>query len=280
MAATTRAHRIGGATGRGAVVAVLIFWSLAPVLWNVMTSLKSRRDIFAYPPKLFFIPDFSSYQSLLSPENSSVRESIVNSVVVAIVSTSLIIVVASLAAYALSRFQFRFSGAMFSGFLSTRLLPPIVAVLPLYVLATTAGLIDTRTTLIIVYVALNLPLAIWLLRQYFESIPAEIEEAAQTDGASRVRVLRSVTLPLAAPGVVAVAILMFVECWNEFMFALIFTDSYARTLPVLLAEGEGELVTDFQGIAALATIQMIPVFLLALFTQRFLVKGLTAGAVK
>ena len=259
---------------------MVVFWSLFPIIWNFLTSLKSRRLLFQRPPAFIFEPDFSAYSRMLADARRVFWPALTNSAVISFGVTIGVVVVASLAAYAFSRFELFWSSTLYSGFLATRLLPPIVAVLPLYSLGSELGLIDTRLILIVIYMALLVPLAIWLLRQYFDAIPIEIEEAAQTDGASRLQTLWKITLPLAAPGIVAVGLLMFAEAWNEFMFAVMFTDIHARTLPVVLSEGRAELLTDFQGIAAMATVQMLPVFVIAIVANRYLISGLTAGAVK
>jgi multiple sugar transport system permease protein len=164
--------------------------------------------------------------------------------------------------------------------LATRLLPPITAVVPLFLLMNSWELIDTRRGLILIYTGLSVPLATWMMKAFIDGIPVEYEEAAMIDGASRLRVLSQITLPLAAPGVVAVAILTFVLAWNDFLFAFIFTSVNARTMPVLLSQTVGELDISWQILASLATIVIIPPIALSLAGQKSLVKGLVGGGLK
>jgi multiple sugar transport system permease protein len=246
----------------------------------VGTSLKTRALILSTTPVLLFQPDLTAYQQFLSPGKSSIVLNLVNSLSTALASTAVTIVLGSLAAYGFSRYRFPGQRALLLLMLATRLLPPLTAVLPLFLLLNSWSLIDTRAGLILIYTGLAVPLATWMMKAFIDGIPVEYEEAAMIDGASRLRVLGQITLPLAAPGVVAVAILTFVLAWNDFLFAFIFTSVNARTMPVLLSQTVGELDISWQTLASLATIVIVPPIVLSLAGQKSLVRGLVGGGLK
>lgn len=267
----------------GLIVALglLTIWSLLPVFWNVLTSVKSRIDIFSYPPKIFVVPDFSPYGRALAFEGGqSIWPNMINSIMVATLTTLVTLLLASLAAYSFSRFQFWGRRTLLYIMLATRLLPPMVTIIPLFLLMNSLGLIDTRLVLIIIYSALNIPFATWLTKAFFDTIPRELEEAGLIDGCSWLQALWHITLPLAAPGLAAAAIFVFVLSWNEFTFAFMFTSVKARTLPLLIAQARGDDQIYWQDMAAQATILIALPLLVALVMQRRLVRGLTAGALK
>ncbi len=275
------AKRWANAAGLAMALGLLVIWSLLPIFWNVLTSVKSRIDIFSYPPKIFVVPDFSPYARALAFEGGqSIWPNMINSVVVATLATLLTLFLASLAAYAFSRFRFRGQRTLLYVVLATRLLPPMVTIIPLFLLMNRLGLIDTQFVLVIIYSALNIPFATWLSKAYFDTIPRELEEAGLIDGCSWLQALWHVTLPLAAPGLAAAAIFVFVLSWNEFTFAFMFTSVEARTLPLLIAQAHGDDQIYWQDMAAQATILISLPLLVALLMQRRLVSGLTAGALK
>lgn len=255
-------------------------WSVVPIVWLILTSLKNRLDIFAFPPKFFFNPDFSSYLNFLSFSGDSVFPFLKNSLIIATGSTLIAILFGSLAAYAFSRMHFLGRMPLLMGVLATRLLPPITAVIPLFLLMRNLQLLDTHVGLIIVYSAINVPFAIWILKAFFDTIPKELEDSALIDGCSRLGALGRVTVPLALPGIAATATFVFILAWNEFTFAFIFTSLDAKTMPVLIAESLGEMQIYWQDMSSLATIVALPGLLFAFFMQRYLVTGLTAGAIK
>lgn len=255
-------------------------WSILPILWLALTSLKQRSDIFAFPPKLLFDVNFESYQKFLSFGSSSVLPFLRNSVIIALFATLLTILVSSLAAYAFSRLRFSGRASLLMTVLATRLLPPITAVIPLFLLMRDLRLLDTHLGLVIVYAAINVPFAIWILKSFFDTIPKELEEAGLVDGCTTMDALRHVTLPLALPGLAATATFIFILAWNEFTFAFIFSSQNAKTMPVLIAETLGEMQIYWQDMSALAMLIALPGLLFAGFMQRYLVTGLTAGAIK
>ena len=164
--------------------------------------------------------------------------------------------------------------------LATRLLPPVTAVVPLYLLFRYLEILDTRFILILIYTALNIPFATWLMKAFFDGIPKELEEAAALDGCGALRTLARVTFPLASSGIAATSIFVFLLAWNEFMFAFMLTNVHARTIPVRLAETMGEMQVFWQDMSTLATLIMLPALLVGFFMQRYLIRALTAGAVK
>lgn len=263
---------------RAVVVALLVLWSLGPIVWIVLTSFKTRAEIIAFPPTFFVEPNLDAYRRALS--QNGILPQLENTLVVAAGSTSLSLLLGVLAAYAFSRYRFRGRSSLMVGLLATRLFPPIAAVVPLFIAANTFNLVDTREVLIIIYTALNVPFAVWLLKSYIDSVPREIEEAAIVDGCSTIGVIRRVTLPLMAPGLLATGVFVFVLAWNEFMFAFMFTSVQARTVPVILAQARGDEIVFWQDLAAQATLLILPAVVLGVLMQRYLVRGLSGGAVK
>lgn len=265
---------------KAVAVSALLAWSLFPIVWNIMASLKSRAEIFSIPPTFLFSPDLGAYRSTLTPGPRSIYPPLTSSLTVALGTTILTLAIASLAAYAFARYRFPGRTVIFVGLLATRLLPPIAALVPLFAMMSSMGLIDTHLVLVLIYSALHVPFALWLLKAFIEAVPRELEESAKIEGCNTIQAFRQITLPLIAPGLASTAAFTFILSWNEFMFAFIFTTIRARTLPVKLSEVRGESIVMWQDMAAQATILMIPTFIFALYLQKHLVKGLTAGSVK
>lgn len=259
------------------MVVCVLAWSLVPIIWTVMTAVKDTSLIFASPVFLFR-PDLAGFRDALSA--NGIYPQLINSVVVAVCTTIASVACGVLAAYAFSRFEFVGRRTLMLGLLATRLLPPFSAVVPLYLLASDLDLIDSRTILVVIYTALNIPFATWLLKSYIDAVPREIEESAAIDGCGSLRTIVRITMPLIAPGLVATGIFVFFLAWNEFMFAYMFTTVSARTMPVVLAEARGGEQVLWQTLTAQATILIIPAVIAGMFLQKYLVRGLTAGAVK
>jgi multiple sugar transport system permease protein len=262
------------------LVVLLLVVTLLPIVWIFMTSLKTRAEIFAYPPVFVFEPDFAAFRKFLTPGRDSILKELQNSLIIAFGATGLTLLTSSLAAYSFSRFRFAGRWPLFSLMLASRLLPPITAVIPLFLLMNRLSLVDTHLGLVIIYAALQIPFATWMMKSFFDGIPRDLEMAALIDGCSRLSALRYITIPLAAPGMVATAIFVYVLSWNEFMFAFIFSSVNSKTLPVRLAETLGELQIYWQDMAALAVIIMVPALMFSYYMQKHLVKGLTAGSLK
>ena len=264
---------------RGIMFALLAF-SLFPIAWIILTSVKNEKHIFSIPPKILVWPDFFPYIKFINPGNESAIPFIWNSIVIAVMTTMLTIFGSSLAAYAFSRYTFKGSRQFLFLMLATRLLPPVTAVVPLYLIFRYLGLLDTKIILIFIYTALNIPFATWLMKSFFDGIPKDLEEAAAMDGCGAIRILAKITFPLASSGIAATSIFVFLLAWNEFMFAFMFTNVNARTMPVRLAETMGEMQVFWQDMATLATLIILPALVVGFFMQRYLIRALTAGAIK
>lgn len=258
------------------LIAYLLF-ALGPIFWLFQMSLKIEVDAFRMPPKLIFAPTFQNYADLF---RGPFLHSIVNSFKASTLTTVLSLVLGVPAAYALARARFGSKFSLRLWILSTRMAPPIAFALPFYLAYRTIGLIDTIFGLSIVYLTFNLSLVIWLTQVFFEGLPKSLEEAAYTDGASTWQALMRVTLPLAVPGVVTVAIFSFLIAWNDFFFALILTRAEAQTAPVAIMGYASFLGWEWGRIAAGSTLVLAPSLLIALLVRRYLISGLTSGALK
>jgi multiple sugar transport system permease protein len=265
------------------VVSLLI---LAPFAWMIMASITPQRVLITTP--LRWIPDefdFGRYVQIFSGGADSVgatfRAAMVNSAVVAVGTVSISMVVGILGAYAFARLRFRFRRATLMVFLATYMLPQIALLIPLYLILNSLGLLDTTTGLILVDCALVIPFVLWILSNYFMTIPDELEEAARIDGTTRLGALFWVVLPAARPGIFAAIMFSFLLAWDEFMYALIFTSSdAAKTLPVAISEFAGRYTTDFGLVAAGGILAALPPLIVAIVFQRYVVSGMAAGAVK
>jgi multiple sugar transport system permease protein len=256
-------------------------WSLFPFYMMVTTALKNDTDIFAWPPVWIFHPDLENFsKAFFVVGGRSALSFLLNSVIVTSVSTALALLLGSMAAYGLARFQFRGNRDIAFFILSTRFAPPVAFVIPVYVIVQKVGLLDSRLALIIIYTAANLSFVTWILRGFFIEIPREIEEAARVDGYSRMQIFWQVALPLIKPGLVTSAILTSVFSWNEFLYAMILTQNRASTLPVYLSQFSGSTNLVWDQYMAVGTFAVLPILLVTLWLQDYLVRGLTFGAVR
>jgi multiple sugar transport system permease protein len=258
------------------VLAVLL--SIAPLVYLFITSFKEPELTFAIPPVWNFKPTLLNYQEVLG--STSFGKYFMNSVLVALITTAIAILLGTLAAYGFSRFRFRGHFWLKMSALIPQMLPPIAIVVPLYVLFSHLDWVDTRQALIVCYLTFTIPLSIWMMIGFFDDVPVELEEAAMIDGCSRFRALVQVSLPLAVPGMAATAILAFLYCWNEFLYAVILTGRNARTLPVIITSFMTNKSVLWGRIAASGSLVLIPVLIFALLAQRYLIRGLARGAVK
>ncbi len=265
------------------VVLVVVLIAIFPIFWMVTTSFKPADEALAIPPNVFdFNVTLANFADLFSGAASAqgFAQPVINSVIVAIGATALTIALGLPAAYTLARIRFRGKRFLAMWILSTAMFPPMVSVIPIFLILGKTPLIDTYAVLIIPYAAFNLPLVIWMLRSSIRQIPIDIDEAALVDGASRIRVLATMILPLAAPGIAATAMLSIFLSWNEFLFALTLTRSDARTAPVAINEFTTMFGTQWGHLTAGATVVVAPILVLALLMGRRLIQGLTFGAVK
>jgi multiple sugar transport system permease protein len=257
---------------------ILVVWSF-PVLWALLTSFKTERDVLAYPPKLIFTPTLANYADVLFG-SASVLPNLWSSFVVASLATALAMLIAIPAAYALARLDFPAKRG--SGFyvLATQMLPPVGLIIPYYLVLQKLAMLDTYSGLVVIYLTFSLPFAVWLLVSYFEDIPREMEEAALLDRAGRLRALWHVILPQVRGGIAVTTIFVFLNAWNEFLFAVVLGGNRVRTVTVAMFNFISVEQTLWAKLAAGAVLAMAPVILLGLLAQRHIVKGLTVGAVK
>lgn len=272
-----------GQVGRIAGVVVVTFIALAPFYWTIITSIKGSLEVVASPPTL--VPHtftFDNYTSDFTGGSSFFARDLLNSFVVAIVTTVLCVVLGSLCAYAIARLKFFGKTATLAIILAVTMFPIIVLVGPLFVLFTNLHIYNTYAALIIPDLVLTLPLTVWFLNSFFRDLPPDLEEAALVDGDTRLGAFRHVILPLAAPGVFTTAILAFIYTWNDFLFGLTMTSdpNGAQTVTVAITLFGGQFTIPWGQIAAAAVIVTIPLVVMVLLFQRRIVSGLTAGAVK
>jgi multiple sugar transport system permease protein len=284
MSRTKLLHRLGLF---GLTIPVLLFIYL-PIAWLVISSTSTRAELLSKPVQ--WIPDAPSLQTYLDILNpgedasdaaKTFKNTLQNSLFIAAAVTAVSLFFGSMAAYALVRITFRFRRMVLLSILGTRMIPEISLVIPLYVIAAQLRILNTPYVLIATYLGFALPFTIWLMAAFFESIPVELEDAARIDGCSRLGILFRVILPISTPGLISTALFVFLLSWDEFFFALIFTSTLAsKTVPVAIAEFTGRYVVDITGMMAGGVLAAIPPVVLALVFQRYIVRGLTAGAVK
>jgi multiple sugar transport system permease protein len=262
---------------RQIAIALVLVVLLLPFLWLLQMSFKSNDQILQFPPPMIFAPTLQNYLSLWQ---SAFPGSFINSLLSASFSTAFSLLLGVPAAYALSKSTGRGKRALSFGILATRMAPPIAFTIPFFLFYRWIGLLDTVTGLVLVYTSFNLPLVIWMMQPFFETVPASLEEAALVDGASTHVIFLKIVLPIVAPGIAATAILCFLYAWNDFFFALILTRTSARTAPVAVVNFMNYEGWEWGKIAAGGSLVMAPVLIFSLAVRRYLVSGLTAGAVK
>jgi multiple sugar transport system permease protein len=261
-----------------ALILVVVLYGF-PFLYLLSTSFKPPIETIAVPPSVFGSTfTLQNYAAALSKDG--VLPSLINSVVTAIISTLMSLVLALPAAYAITRFRTRLGRAFILIALVTRMVPAIVVGAPLIPLFHNLGINDTSFALAIAHTTISLPLSIWLMASFFEAVPEELEEAAKIDGTGRLGALWRVVLPVVSGGIAVTAIFAFLASWNEFLFALLITAVRAQTTPIAIANFQTQFGLDCGGMTALAAIYSVPVILLTIFLQRHIVAGLTLGAVK
>ncbi|WP_373289961.1 carbohydrate ABC transporter permease [Longimycelium tulufanense] len=261
--------------GIAAWVAALAFFF--PVLWMFLTGFKQESQASTDPPTIFFTPTLDQFRSIFARDFAPY---LINSLTASVMSTIFVIMLATPAAYALSVAKVgRWRDALFF-FLSTRMMPAVASILPLYILATNIGMLDNITMLSLVYTAMNLPIAVWMIRSFLAELPREVLEAARIDGASLGTEMRRIILPMIAPGLAATALICMIFAWNEFFFAVSLTSTRAATVPVFLV---GFITSEglfWARLSAASTMAALPVILAGWVAQKWLVRGLSLGAVK
>ncbi len=262
------------------LLALGVFLIIAPFLWVGLQSLKYEIEIlkgsWIFPPTAF------NYEDVLWSRRSDFPKNVVNSIIVASVSTAMVLVIGTLAAYSLSRMRWsRWISATFLGWtLVFNMIPPLTLVGPWYLLFREVGLTETLTALVLTHIALHLPMTIWMMMAFITDVPRDLEEAAMVDGCRRIDAFRRITLPLVTPGLIAAGVLAFVFSWNEFAVALSLTGRHTATVPVAIARFAQQYEVQYGQMAAASILSTIPALVLMFFGQRFVVQGLTLGAVK
>ncbi len=290
-----RARSRFAAVTRQAVAWLVVALFAFPIYHWITVAFKASKEIFDKPPNVWtFTPTLRNFEEVFGISLGFLRQQEVlpgggnfymaprlwDSIVIAVLSTLLAVAIATLAAYALSRMQFRGRHHFVATVLSTRMMPPVAVAIPMFFIFRDTGLMDTYTGIILVHALMNLPLAVLLMKSFFDDIPAEIDESAIIDGASRWLIFRRVVLPMARGGIAATAVLCFVFSWTEFLFVLTLTQTGLKTVPVVSSTFVTSTGTAWGNMAALGTAAMIPAFVFILLVQRHLVRGLTLGSLK
>jgi len=295
----------------GTLVTIYALVTLVPLLWIVLTSIKSPPDSISYPPKVLFQPSAEGFCNLFTTRSRQTEEYIkalppaanaceeitrrnnmvvvsrsnylprfVNSLIIAFGSTALSVGLGVMAAYAFSRFKVPGKDDLLFFILSTRMMPPIAVAIPIYLMYRELGLSDTRLGMILLYSAVNVSLAVWLLKGFIDEIPREYEEAAMVDGYTRLQAFRKVVLPQATTGIVATAIFCLIFAWNEYAFAVLLTSGEAQTAPPFIPIIIGEGGQDWPAVAAGTTLFLVPILVFTVLLRKHLLRGITFGAVR
>ncbi|HEV3173446.1 MAG TPA: carbohydrate ABC transporter permease [Actinocrinis sp.] len=275
----TAARRAGWSTRLvlGLLTWIIVLLFFFPVLWMALTGLKHEQDAATNPPRFLFTPTLSEYSAVWT---NGLRPYLEHSITITVTSTLIVLVLALPAAFALSIRPVRKWRDVLFFFISTKMLPIVGAIIPLYVIARDLHLIDRQLALIILYTSMNLPIAVWMLRSFLLEVPRQIIEAAQVDGAGLLRQLRSVVLPVISPGMAATALICFIFAWNEFFLAVNLTTTNAGTVPVFLVGFVAPEGQFWAHLSAAATVACLPVLIAGWAAQDKLVRGLSMGAVQ
>jgi multiple sugar transport system permease protein len=262
------------------LLGLVLLWSAFPIALIVMASFKPTATIFAIPPRFVFTPRLENY-ALLVEKWPDFFANLRNSVIITLGATLLTVVTSTMAGYVYSRYRARLLTASAFFMVFIRMFPPIVITLPLFPAMNALGLMDTHLLLILLYATFFVSLSTWIMKAFIDQIPRELEEAAFVDGATLAQTLLRVTLPLSAHGMIASAVFVFIFAWNEFLFAFIFTTTRAKTAPLVISEMLGSVTgVDWGAVFAAATIQLVPILVFVILIQKYLIAGLTAGAIK
>jgi multiple sugar transport system permease protein len=261
-----------------AAAALLSIWAV-PILWATLTSLKNEKEVLAYPPSVIFAPTWSNFREVLFGATNIV-DYLVSSIILSVSTTIVTIVLAVPAAYAFARLKLPGRRPMSFYVLATQLVPPIGLIIPYYLILNRIGWLDSYQGLVVIYLTFSLPFAIWLLISYFEDIPREMEEAALLDRASRLQAFWHVVLPQARGAIAVTVIFVFLNAWNEFLFAVVLGGASVKPVTVAMYNYINTEQTQWAQLSAAALIAMLPVIVLGIAAQRHIVSGLSAGSVK
>ncbi len=275
--ASTSGRGIGKQVVLYAILVLVLLWTLVPILWMVLSSFKPGTAQLSPTPVFFFVPTLQHYAALFTA--GDLGSYFLNSVLAAGISTVIAVTLGCLAGYGLARSHFRGKRHVAFWIISTRMAPIAAIVLPLFILFRYVNLLDSLPGLIVAYLTFNLPFAIWIMNAFFADLPPSLEEAAMVDGASRFQAFYRVALPLVTPGLITTAILCLVFSWNDYAFAATFAGPNSQTLPIAAAQLNTQTGLNWGQLTAIGTIVVLPMMIVGLAVRRYLVRGLTLGAV-
>jgi multiple sugar transport system permease protein len=268
----------GFSIGHFLLLLVVIIVCVFPFYWMVTTSFKEQSAILSATPQLFFHPTLGNYTTAF--QKFDIGASLVNSLIVALSTTAISLILGAPAAYAIARFDFKGKRDLWFWFISNRMISPIVVALPFFLIARQFRLLDTQLVLILIYLTFNVPIVVWICADQFRNIPKELDEAATLEGYSSFGIFWRIALPLAAPGIAVSAIFSFIFSWNELLYALVLTRSNAKTAPVVATSFLSGYELPWGQIMATGTLVALPVIIFSIIVSRQLVRGLTMGAIK
>ena len=275
--------------GRSAVTAVISFIYFFPVLWIIMTAFKTHTDALTVPPKFLFTPTLENFSAVFSRVYRTGGEAVdtnfdlffFNSIFIAGTSVLIALIIGTLAAYAFSRYPLKGNETYMFIILTTRMLPPIIVIIPIFLMFRVTGLAGSYLGIIMLYAAFNLPFTIWMMKSFFDELPREVEDAARMDGSSEIKVFFKICLPQVKAGIAATAVFGLILTWNEYLFALLLTGVETRTVPVAMASTiGGDIGVRWGLLAAIETLFLIPVVLVTFLLQNQLLRGVTFGTIK
>jgi multiple sugar transport system permease protein len=268
----------GFSIGHFFLLLVVIVVCVFPFYWMVTTSFKEQSAILSATPQLFFHPTLGNYTTAF--QKFDIGASLVNSLIVALSTTAISLILGAPAAYAIARFDFKGKRDLWFWFISNRMISPIVVALPFFLIARQFRLLDTQLVLILIYLTFNVPIVVWICADQFRNIPKELDEAATLEGYSSIGIFWRIALPLAAPGIAVSAIFSFIFSWNELLYALVLTRTNAKTAPVVATSFLSGYELPWGQIMATGTLVALPVIIFSIIVSRQLVRGLTMGAIK
>jgi len=282
-------HGIGRRKPIGATLIIILLivfavWTLFPVIWAVITSFKEPGDSYkpTFIPYKQFQPTLHAWEDAFITTRDRTLRSLRNSIVIATLSSTATLLLGAFAGYSLARYEFKKwkNKDIALWILSNRMFPPVAVMIPYFLIMQNLHLLDNVLGIVMVHTTMNLPLSVWLMLDFFSELPKDLEEAAMIDGCGHLKAFFYIALPIAAPGLVAVYVLAFIFSWNEFLFVIVLGFRKAMTLPVLIAGSLTVRGLDFWKVASLSILAIIPPVILALILSRYLVRGLTLGAIK
>lgn len=264
--------------GLNVVTGLTVLVSLFPLYWLISTSMKSKAEAFALPPKWLFIPDFSNYADLM--HNTAFLDSLKSSFIISVSATILALVFGVMAGYALARNNTKSGNAMGIAIILARMIPPMGIIIPFYIIFNYFSLTDHYASIILIYLTTVLPFVTWLMMGFFEGVPRELEEAAMIDGCSRVGTFVRICLPVVTPGIATCAMFAFMMSWNEYFYAVIMTGNKTKTASIYIQSFVSSSGTNWGALCAASVLVILPILLFTIFCQKSLVRGLMGGAVK